>query len=269
MATLGIEAVQNLIYREASDVLGDSGEYVSARHLMLLAAKMCHYGQPVPVTRHGMKRSKAGVLVSASFERTVETFVQAAIHEQADSCGGVTESIVMNRLARIGSGFVTLLQAPEPKKAEMPQFVGRRRKQAKIDDDKPSTFRATWRFKVDPEHLFNISTVQKSSKQPFTPPPLATAAWGDAPPSPPMPNAAVWGDVDEEPPPSPEFPPSPKEDDLLSEDEGVKHTSFSNDTNARTVGTWSVRIQSPRLSTAESVHTLVPWVVRPTSPEYK
>lgn len=91
MSVLGIEATQNMIYREASDVLGDSGEYVSARHLMLLAAKMCHYGQPVPVTRHGMKRSKAGVLVSASFERTVETFVQAAIHGQSDSCGGVTE----------------------------------------------------------------------------------------------------------------------------------------------------------------------------------
>ena len=91
MSVLGIEATQNMIYREASDVLGDSGEYVSARHLMLLAAKMCHYGQPVPVTRHGMKRSKAGVLVSASFERTVETFVQAAIHGQTDNCGGVTE----------------------------------------------------------------------------------------------------------------------------------------------------------------------------------
>ena len=48
MSVLGIEATQNLILRETSDVLGDSGEYVSARHLMLLSAKMCHYGQPFP-----------------------------------------------------------------------------------------------------------------------------------------------------------------------------------------------------------------------------
>ena len=36
MAVLGIEAACSLIYREAADVLSDSGEYVSCRHLMLL-----------------------------------------------------------------------------------------------------------------------------------------------------------------------------------------------------------------------------------------
>ena len=169
-----------------------------------------------------MKRSKAGVLVSASFERTVETFVQAAIHGQHDSCGGVTESIVMNRLARIGSGTVTLLQAPEPPK-EVPKFVGRRRRAKKIDDDDDasasvkvivgghseasmkgsSVFQPTWRYKVDPEHLFNIC-VMEENRQPFTPPPQATAAWGeetnepDFGPPPPI-AVAAWGAEEAEP----------------------------------------------------------------------
>ena len=112
MSVLGIEATCSLIYQEASDVLSDSGEYVSARHLTLLSSKMTHYGQPVPVTRHGMKRAKQGVLVSASFERTVETFVEAAVHGIKDSCGGVTESIVMVRVV-VWRAICVFTQVPD------------------------------------------------------------------------------------------------------------------------------------------------------------
>ena len=137
MSTLGVDATHTLLFRECADVLGDSGEYVAACHLNLLTRKMTHQGQPLSATRHGMKRANQGVLVSASFERTVDTFVEAAVHAKVDQCNGVTECIVMNRLPRMGTGYVGMIEEAKKEEATQsttaqpaaaaPKFIGRRR----------------------------------------------------------------------------------------------------------------------------------------------
>ena len=232
---------------------------------------MTHDGQPVPVTRHGMKRAKQGVLVSASFERTVETFVEAAVHGVKDSCGGVTESIVMNRLAKIGTGFITLVE--NKKQAEPPPppaFIGRRRRRLGSNVELPPVFQPTWQFNTDPEHLFRICVLSEN-KQPFTPPPTTTAAWGDEVLEPD--EDAAWGDelddpedptFESSPPCSPPPPPSPP----VTEPEPHEGAQ-PNGTTAPTRSLWKVTLASPRVvrvSETNPEQTIVPWVVRPLSP---
>ena len=189
---LGIEAARNVIRHETQSVINDSG-YISVCHLDLLAEKMTTAGIMLPVTRHGMKRGKQGVLVSASFERTVDTFLHAAIHSEKDSAQGVTESIVMGRLHKMGTGHVTLLQdkskhkelalKKRQKKVPAPRFIGRRKGQRR---DTRMTY---WNFVSDPIH--KLHAVQ-TKRRVFTPPPECSGGVGfsaesDVPMTPPTP----------------------------------------------------------------------------------
>ena len=178
-ACLGIEAARNVIRKETQDVIDDSG-YIAVCHLDLLAERMNTAGQPLPVTRHGMKRGKQGVLVSASFERTVDCFLHAAIHNETDKAGGVTEAIVMGRLPKMGTGFASVINDKEMlKKAQAKQqhgmaeeerpvrFIGRRR--GAYRQKKESLY---WDFFSDPIH--RVHAMHKRSYRAFTPPPLST-----------------------------------------------------------------------------------------------
>ena len=90
---------------------------MAACHLNLLTRKMTHQGQPLSATRHGMKRANQGAR-TASFERTVDAFVEAAVHAKVDTCNGVTECIVMNRLPRMGTGFVGMIEEKQRKRTQ-------------------------------------------------------------------------------------------------------------------------------------------------------
>lgn len=145
-ATLGIEAARLLIYREIYDVLTDSGDYISCRHVELLANKMCFIGSPVPVTRHGMRKASASVLECASFERTVETFVDAAIYGSSDNpANSVTGAIILGRLPNVGSGFSKLICEPV---SPDPVFIGRRKPTAKTHH--ASRAYLAWNWRDDP-----------------------------------------------------------------------------------------------------------------------
>lgn len=249
MSTMGVEATQMLLYRECSDVLSDSGEEVSPCHVVLLSKKMCHYGQPMPVTRHGMKRTKQGVLVSASFERTVDTFVEAAVHGKQDACRGVTESIVMNRLPRMGTGFCDMLEAPAPKVAAPPKFVGRRRRAMSAAEAtaKTSVFKPHWNFKQSPDQIFRV-IVMRERQRAFTPPVEAMTKTQN------------------------HFTPIDSDWDMAGgtpedDDWGAQTPPPSDDDEPMSDHHWSVQLMSP-LETEMSCSSIMPWVVRPASPTY-
>src|SRR3546814_4942171 len=61
------------------------------------------------ISRHGINKSEAGPMLRASFEETVEVFLQAAMFGMSDELTGVTENIMLGQLARVGTGFVDLL----------------------------------------------------------------------------------------------------------------------------------------------------------------
>ena len=178
----------------------------------------------------------------------------------------------MNRLAKIGTGFTTLVEKTAVVKPAAPAFIGRRRRGSESSSTNTPAFVPKWKFDTDPEHMFRIATLSEN-KQPFTPPPTTTAVWGEeAPESPPI--EAAWNDDVSEPdmdldspPHSPGTPPnfSPTVNETPTEETFSQASSEApND-----VAAWSVSLQSPQPITTlntNDAHTLVPWVARPLSP---
>nr|AAW26214.1 SJCHGC09439 protein [Schistosoma japonicum] len=61
------------------------------------------------ITRHGLNRLDTGALARCSFEETVDILMEAAIHSEYDPMAGVSETIMLGQLARIGTGCFDLL----------------------------------------------------------------------------------------------------------------------------------------------------------------
>jgi len=189
--SLGVEAARNVIRMECQDVINDSGD-IHVCHLELLAEKMNVRGTPLPVTRHGMKRGKTGVLAAASFERTVDTFLHAATHNESDPAGGVTESIVLGRLTRMGTGYVRMVNDKEMQKKFSLKKMNSENTKLRFIGRKRGTFRQQkstfWDFTSDPIHQVHI--VQDSMRRVFTPPPVSTSKMDidDEPMTPPTPD---------------------------------------------------------------------------------
>lgn len=101
---LGIEATEMAQPREIQQVFKFYGIYVDVRHLYLLAAIMCNREKVMSITRHGMNRIDKGPLVKASFEETPEVLNEAARFAQKDKLKGVSEAIMVGKLAPIGTG---------------------------------------------------------------------------------------------------------------------------------------------------------------------
>ncbi len=61
-------------------------------------------GVVLGVNRHGMAKSKQGILVMASFERTAEILFDAAIHNRRDNLVGVSEAVITGQPVPLGTG---------------------------------------------------------------------------------------------------------------------------------------------------------------------
>ena len=170
---LGIEAAQTMIFREALDVLCDGGDYMAPEHLWLLSLKMTYTGEAQPVTRHGMIKTGQTTIVKASFERTVDTFIDAALFGKKDRCAGVTESIVTGRLAPVGTGCNIDLYENEihieqtRKNISDEEFIGRRRKRWKEKE----THRPIYDFTMCPRERFKLFSLRNTMQRATTPPP--------------------------------------------------------------------------------------------------
>ena len=106
---LGIEAARQTLLNEIQMVIEFDGSYVNYRHLSLLIDTITYKGQLMSITRHGMNRTETGVLMRCSFEETVNIIIDSACCAQKDNLSGVTESIVMGQLPKIGTGIVDIL----------------------------------------------------------------------------------------------------------------------------------------------------------------
>ncbi|KAI8611778.1 hypothetical protein BC830DRAFT_1068444 [Chytriomyces sp. MP71] len=106
---LGIEATRAALLNELRGVINSDGSYVNYRHLALLSDVMCQNGKIMPITRHGINRTDAGVLARCSFEETVELLFESAGHGELDDCKGVSENVILGQLAQIGTGSFDVL----------------------------------------------------------------------------------------------------------------------------------------------------------------
>jgi len=106
---LGIEAARKAIERELNHVISFDGSYVNYRHLALLCDVMTTKGHLMSITRHGINRQDVGPLMKSTFEETVAIFMESAIHAEDDPLKGVSENIMLGKLAKFGTGAFDVL----------------------------------------------------------------------------------------------------------------------------------------------------------------
>jgi DNA-directed RNA polymerase II subunit RPB1 len=106
---LGIEAARNLLLMEIRNVIEFDGSYVNIRHLSLLVDTMTYRGALMAITRHGINRADTGPLMRCSFEETVNVLTNAASNAQVDRLRGVTETIMLGKMSKIGTGFFNIM----------------------------------------------------------------------------------------------------------------------------------------------------------------
>lgn len=107
--TLGIEAARQVLYDEICKVIEFDGSYVDYRHTAMLIDTMTYKGSLMAITRHGINRTETGVLMRCSFEETVNVITDAAAFGEYDPIRGVTENIIMGKMACLGTGTMDVM----------------------------------------------------------------------------------------------------------------------------------------------------------------
>jgi DNA-directed RNA polymerase II subunit RPB1 len=105
----GVEAARNTLMKEIKNVIEFDGSYVNRRHFHILVDTMTHKGDIMPITRHGINKANTGPLMKCSFEETMDILTDAGIFSEKDDLNGVTENIIMGRLAPIGTGSMDVM----------------------------------------------------------------------------------------------------------------------------------------------------------------
>jgi DNA-directed RNA polymerase II subunit RPB1 len=104
----GIEATRKALICEINKVF--SGDLkLNYHHLSILCDVMTNSGEIVSIDRHGFGRMDTDPLSKASFEKTVEMFVNSAVFGEVDHLRSVSSRLIMGRAIRCGTGFPEII----------------------------------------------------------------------------------------------------------------------------------------------------------------
>ena len=101
---LGIEAVRAFLIEEFMAIM----EGINMCHAELLVDRMTHAGSISSITRYTMKKDESGPFGRASFEETMENFLNAAFRGEIEPTRGVSSAIICGKRAPIGTGLIDL-----------------------------------------------------------------------------------------------------------------------------------------------------------------
>ena len=102
--TLGIEATRYFLIEEFMNIM----EGINRRHTELLVDRMTHTGTINSISRYTLRKDESGPFGKASFEETVDNFLNAAAQGDIETTRGVSASIICGKRAKIGTGMVKL-----------------------------------------------------------------------------------------------------------------------------------------------------------------
>ncbi|OIR58589.1 MAG: DNA-directed RNA polymerase III subunit RPC1 [Amphiamblys sp. WSBS2006] len=108
----GVEAARETIIKEITTTMNSHGISVDPRHVMLLADTMTQKGNVLGITRFGIAKMKESVLMLSSFEKTAEHLFSAGIGAKTDNLLGVSESVIVGKPGKIGTGLFSVLSQP-------------------------------------------------------------------------------------------------------------------------------------------------------------
>ena len=101
----GVEAARMVIIKEIQDVVESQGLSVNFRHIELIGDVMTQSGVPKGMTRFGVIADKVNVLTKASFETSLKHISQGALICEEDALNSITENIMTNQIAYVGTGI--------------------------------------------------------------------------------------------------------------------------------------------------------------------
>ena len=103
-ANFGIEAVRNKLINEVTELID-----VNYHHIALLVDVITHSGSLISIDRHGINRQDTDPLSRASFEKTMEQFINAAAFNETDKLKSVSSRIIIGRMINGGTGYCKLM----------------------------------------------------------------------------------------------------------------------------------------------------------------
>jgi len=115
----GIEAVRQVLLYELTKSY--SGTKINHNHLSLLVDQMCHLGEIISIDRHGLSKIDLDPIARASFEKTMDHFINAALFNEKDSMKSVSSCIAVGKVIPGGTGSFDLLL--DTKKLESSEYT--------------------------------------------------------------------------------------------------------------------------------------------------
>jgi len=109
----GIEATRTTIIEELTKFYEANNTFINYQHISLIADKMTHTGVVKPLNRYGVTQFEPHVLSRASFEKTMEHFIEAAIFEEEDPLKAVSSKISLGKVFNGGTGIVDIIMEDE------------------------------------------------------------------------------------------------------------------------------------------------------------
>ena len=104
----GLEAARQMLLYEFH-VTFEGNSNVNRTHLTLLVDQMCHMGNILSIDRHGLSTIESDPISKASFEKTMDHFVNAAIYNESDKVTTVSSRIAVGKVINGGTGAFELL----------------------------------------------------------------------------------------------------------------------------------------------------------------
>ena len=101
---LGVEAARQFLIDEFMSIM----EGINSCHASLLVDRMTYGGSISSITRYTMKKEDIGPFGKASFEETMDNFINAASRGEIEPTKGVSASIICGKRARVGTGMCGL-----------------------------------------------------------------------------------------------------------------------------------------------------------------
>jgi DNA-directed RNA polymerase II subunit RPB1 len=105
----GIEAARNLIIREIIDVLQKNGSSTNYQHVSIFGDLMTNLGTLTSIDRFGLNKLDTDPLARASFEKTVDQLITAAIFNEEDHMKSVSSRIMAGLCIKGGTGVCNLI----------------------------------------------------------------------------------------------------------------------------------------------------------------
>ena len=105
----GIEAARNYIIRRIITVLTSNGSGTNYQHIQIFGDLMTQIGTLTSIDRHGLNKLDNDPLSRASFEKTVDQLITAAVFNEVDYMKSVSSRIMAGLCIKGGTGLCNLI----------------------------------------------------------------------------------------------------------------------------------------------------------------